>query len=79
MTLETEYAYATECQLATLEGLKSRKSSAKSEIARQEAICSRMLRICRSLSEHSLELRGLPRVAGFLNGTEYQEFAGDRK
>ena len=47
-TLANEYAYATECQLATLSGLLGKKSSAKSEIKRQANICLRMLGICRS-------------------------------
>ena len=49
-TLENEYAYATECQLATLSGLLLVKRSPKSEISRQRSICLRMLRVCRDMT-----------------------------
>jgi len=44
--LAGEYAYATECNFATLSGLVLKKSSAKSEIKRQRSICLRMLQVC---------------------------------
>lgn len=44
--LAGEYAYATECNFATLSGLVLKKSSAKSEISRQRSICLRMLTVC---------------------------------
>jgi hypothetical protein len=47
-TLANEYAYATECALATLSGLVCKKSTAKSEIRRQRSICLRQLGICQT-------------------------------
>lgn len=47
--LEDEYAYATECNLATLSGLMGRKRSPKCEIDRQTSICAHMLTVCRRL------------------------------
>lgn len=44
--LANEYAYAAECQLATLDELATLKSSSKARIARQVSICIRMVRIC---------------------------------
>lgn len=49
--LANEFAYATECNLATLEELQDLKSSSKSRIARQQGICDRMLRTCLSYKE----------------------------
>lgn len=45
-TLANEYAYATEVNLATLESLLLKKSSAKCDIRRQRDICRRMLGVC---------------------------------
>lgn len=42
-------AWITECQLATLEGLLEKKSSAKSEIKRQREICDNAVRQCADL------------------------------
>lgn len=47
-SLVNEYAYATECQLATLGMLMDRKSSSKSDIQRQKNICVRMLGVCKA-------------------------------
>lgn len=44
--LEDEYAWATECQLATLSGLCWKRSSPKCEITRQRNIAFHMLKIC---------------------------------
>ncbi len=69
-TLVNEYAHATECGLATLEGLLMKKSSPKSEIRRQTSICLRELQVCR---EHREEIQwghelhhNFPRVAEIL-------------
>jgi hypothetical protein len=45
--LANEFAYATECNLATLSGLLLKKRSPKNEIERQTNICLRMLVWCR--------------------------------
>lgn len=45
-TIHNEFAYATDCNLATLSSLRMRKSSAKSDISRQTNICLRMLAVC---------------------------------
>ena len=54
MTLEDEYAYATECQLATLEVLQMNKSTPKSTLAQQKRICDRMVAVCRSVPTDNL-------------------------
>jgi hypothetical protein len=51
--LANEYAYATECNLATLEELALLKSSSKVRIDRQKGICAIMLRVCQ---EHASEI-----------------------
>ncbi len=43
-TLSEAFAYATECQIATLEGLQSKKSTPKCELVRQRAIVDGMIR-----------------------------------
>jgi hypothetical protein len=45
-TLADDYAYATECQLATLEGLRLRKNTGRGELKRQHSICESMLSVC---------------------------------
>jgi len=45
-SIENEYAYSTEVDLATLEELCYLKSSSKSRISRQQSICLRMLNVC---------------------------------
>ena len=49
--LEDAYAYATECNLATLSELNDIKSSSKSRIGRQVRICAQMLEVCRHIDE----------------------------
>ena len=39
-------AWLTECQLATLEGLRERSRTPKAEVARQESICDEAVRQC---------------------------------
>lgn len=51
--LEDEYAYATECQLATLSWLTMLSRSALSEITRQRNISFHMLKVCQ---EHESEI-----------------------
>ena len=45
-TIYNEYAYATECQLATLAGLCVAKRTPLCEITRQRNIAHRMLMVC---------------------------------
>ena len=52
--LSTVLAWLAECQLATLEGLQCRKSTSKSELARQTDICD-------YATQHCYELRVEPR------------------
>lgn len=52
-TLANEFAYSTECGLATLEGLLVKKSSPKHEVRRQANIVLRQLRVCR---EHQSDI-----------------------
>ena len=70
-TLLSEFLYATECNLATLEGLIERKRSAKSEVDRQRSICLRMIRTCRQHDEVG-GIQGIdkeyPRVSRLLQG-----------
>lgn len=44
--LANEYAYAAECQMATLSGFFDRKRQAKHEVERQKSICLSMLLVC---------------------------------
>lgn len=55
MTLENEYACATECNLATLGELLCIKSSSQSRCNRQRSICLTMLRVCQEI-ESKLDL-----------------------
>jgi hypothetical protein len=50
--IEQEYAYSTECDLATLEELISIKSSSNSRIERQRTICLRMLQVCKAVEAY---------------------------
>jgi len=68
--LEDEYAYATDCQLATLSWLTMRRSSPLSEITRQRNICFHMLKVCQEYAseitwEHGIR-RHYSRVEGIL-------------
>ena len=47
--LAYNFAYFTECNLATLEGMKSKKSTPKYELIRQGGICEQMVNICKNL------------------------------
>lgn len=51
-------AWLTECQLATLEGLKLVKRTSKSELARQEQICNKAVSQCKDLGVSPVGLRG---------------------
>lgn len=46
-TLVNEFAWATECNLATLDELVSIKSVSTARIDRQQSICEQMLETCR--------------------------------
>lgn len=46
--LDQQFAYFTECNLATLEELKDYKSTAKHRIERQKEICDNMVTICKN-------------------------------
>lgn len=48
-TIEFEYLYATDCQIATYTGLVDRKRSPKHEITRARSIAIRMLGVCSTL------------------------------
>lgn len=55
-------ASSTEYHLATLESLEMRKSTSKSDLARQRAICDTLVQQCRDLGMPAEQrgLRGLP-------------------
>ena len=61
--LERKFIYYTECQLATLESLRARKSTSQSELKRQTAIADGMVG-CLSTIEDLKEddFRGAPRT-----------------
>jgi hypothetical protein len=69
MTLEEHFAYFTECQLATVEGLKMKKRSSKSEIRRHENIANKMTDVCRQLNL-SCSLNKNPRLKERLTAKE---------
>ena len=50
-TLENEYAYATEINLATLGELLDIKSTSQSRKNRQRSICLTMLRVCQQIED----------------------------
>jgi hypothetical protein len=47
-TIQEAFAYYTECQLATVEKLRSVKKTAQSELRRQQNIADGMVAYCRS-------------------------------
>lgn len=67
--LKAEFAYATECQLATLEDYRSRKRVAKTRVERQRQIAARMVRTCYAF-DCTRDRRGRPctRVQKALEG-----------
>ena len=54
MTLEEEYVWATEVNIATLQELVMLRGTAKSRIRRQKTICARMLDQCRAIERQDL-------------------------
>lgn len=62
-------AWLTECQLATLEGMKLVKRTSKSELARQQQICDKAVAQCKDLGVSPVGLRGdtCIRLAELLN------------
>ena len=61
--LAQEFAYYTECNLATLEELKAMKSSSKYRIKRQEDICNQMVNICKCFNvPTNFDGRRMPRL-----------------
>jgi len=42
-----QFSYFTECNLATLEELKSLKSTSKCKLERQQSICDGMIAVCK--------------------------------
>ena len=68
MTLEEAFAYYTECQLATAEGLEMKKSSPKGEVTRQRGIADEMVAVCRSAGLKPVMRSGkqTPRLARLL-------------
>lgn len=61
-------AWLTECQLATLEGMKLVKRTSRSELARQQQICDKAVAHCKDLGVSPGGLRGdtCIRLAEFL-------------
>ena len=71
-TLE-KFAYYTECQLATLDGLKMRKSTSKCELKRQQDICDGMVQVVKSglcdinnVDINNVDITKLPRLKKLL-------------
>lgn len=58
--LATVLAWAAECELATLEGLRERKSTSKHELRRHEEIAVTLVRHCRELGVEPRGIRGSP-------------------
>lgn len=56
--LATVLAWATECNLATLDRLEERKSSSKFDLHRQKDICDRMVEHCFDLGVQPVGLMG---------------------
>lgn len=65
MNLASEFAYATECNLATLDELLSIRTSSERRIKRQQEICRKMLQVCQ---EHFTDIDW--------NGGRYGSLAG---
>lgn len=72
--IEDEYAWATECNLATLSGLCFVKKSSLVDINRQRNICFHMLKVCQEheseITWHSGQRLDYPRVWELLKETE---------
>jgi len=80
LTLPNEFAYATECNLATLSSLLLKKSSPKSEVKRQTNICCRMLGCCRAeqgnIEWGNTSVKNFGRVEEILNGVKELQGTG---
>lgn len=61
LDLQSEFAYATECELATLEELESKTRTPACSLRRHKGICERMVGVCRKhrISPHP----SLPRLS----------------
>lgn len=68
----TVLAWLTECNLATLEGLRALKSTSAARLRRQQAICDTAVEQCVDLGVESVGLRGnpCPRLAAFIHSTK---------
>jgi len=66
-SIEAAFAYHTECNLATLERLRSLKRSSKWERQRQQNICDSMVAACRDFGIPPG--RTLPRLTKMLTST----------
>jgi hypothetical protein len=65
-TLEGRFLYYTECQLATLEGLKmKKKKTSKSELRRQQSIADGMLIVVKGFCSE-VDIHSCPRVKELL-------------
>jgi hypothetical protein len=60
MQLAVVLASATEWQLATHEGMLSKRSTPKHELRRQKNICATLVSECRSLGVRPQGLSGVP-------------------
>lgn len=58
--MQTDLAYFTECQLATLEGMRCTKSTSKSALSRQQGIVDKMVTSCYTHGVDKLERRNGP-------------------
>jgi hypothetical protein len=73
-------AWATECQLATLEGLKGRKSASKSDIRRHASIAAKLVFNCKDLNVPPKGFLGrpCPRLAEYLERPKEELLAWER-
>jgi hypothetical protein len=61
--LSSKFAYFTECNLATLEGMRLRKSTSRYDLSRQQNICNDMVSVCKELNA---DCKHLPRLKELL-------------
>jgi len=61
-----EFAYHAECQFATLDMYKRRKSTSKTDVRRQQSICDKMILTLRAAGFRSASFDGLPRLRDIL-------------
>lgn len=64
--LAGRFGYFTECELATLEELRGKKSASQRDLRRHQEIADGMVAVCRELGDSCVGRRGTPRLSELL-------------